>query len=164
MPLIESRTLTYITRIVQKIYPSWINKARKFRSTLPVPGTMAIPSAPPTPWPWQSPCELPCLRRNPLRVKRWRSQSPSTVSRVTGCASMADHKPRSTASRQCLRENAPGEIRTHGPRIRNPVLYPTELRGHKEYQLLTVIFFSFRVKLCLTVPRNFCSAILNESF
>jgi hypothetical protein len=23
----------------------------------------------------------------------------------------------------------PGEIRTHGPRIRNPVLYPAELRG-----------------------------------
>ena len=23
----------------------------------------------------------------------------------------------------------PGEIRTHDPRIRNPVLYPTELRG-----------------------------------
>ena len=34
--------------------------------------------------------------------------------------------------------NAPGEIRTHGPRIRNPVLYPTELRGHKSprYRLL----------------------------
>jgi hypothetical protein len=27
--------------------------------------------------------------------------------------------------------NAPGAIRTHGPRIRNPVLYPPELRGHK---------------------------------
>jgi hypothetical protein len=26
--------------------------------------------------------------------------------------------------------NAPGAIRTHGPRIRNPVLYPPELRGH----------------------------------
>ena len=25
--------------------------------------------------------------------------------------------------------NAPGGIRTHGPRIRNPVLYPSELRG-----------------------------------
>jgi hypothetical protein len=24
----------------------------------------------------------------------------------------------------------PGGIRTHGPRIRNPVLYPAELRGH----------------------------------
>jgi Phage integrase family len=31
---------------------------------------------------------------------------------------------------KCDLENAPGEIRTHGPRIRNPVLYPTELRGH----------------------------------
>ena len=29
-------------------------------------------------------------------------------------------------------EFAPGETRTHGPRIRNPVLYPPELRGHKE--------------------------------
>jgi hypothetical protein len=27
--------------------------------------------------------------------------------------------------------NAPGEIRTHDPRIRNPVLYPPELRGLK---------------------------------
>lgn len=26
-------------------------------------------------------------------------------------------------------KNAPGAIRTHGPRIRNPVLYPPELRG-----------------------------------
>jgi hypothetical protein len=23
-----------------------------------------------------------------------------------------------------------GEVRTHDPRIRNPMLYPTELRGH----------------------------------
>jgi hypothetical protein len=60
--------------------------------------------------------------------------------------------------------NAPGEIRTHGPRIRNPVLYPPELRGHKEYQLVTIIFFSLRVKLCLTVPKNFRSAIFNEPF
>jgi hypothetical protein len=35
------------------------------------------------------------------------------------------------------KENAPGEIRTHGPRIRNPVLYPTELRGHK-YQIIPI--------------------------
>jgi hypothetical protein len=33
--------------------------------------------------------------------------------------------------------SAPGEIRTHGPRIRNPVLYPTELRGHMRFQQLT---------------------------
>jgi hypothetical protein len=51
-----------------------------------------------------------------------------------------------------LKKSAPGEIRTHGPRIRNPVLYPTELRGRIEYQLVTVIFFSFRVKLCQSVP------------
>lgn len=25
----------------------------------------------------------------------------------------------------------PGEIRTHGPQIRNLVLYPAELRGHQ---------------------------------
>jgi hypothetical protein len=31
----------------------------------------------------------------------------------------------------CAVVNAPGAIRTHGPRIRNPVLYPPELRGHK---------------------------------
>ncbi len=34
--------------------------------------------------------------------------------------------------------NAPGGTRTHGPRIRNPVLYPTELRGR------TVLFYSVR--------------------
>ena len=45
------------------------------------------------------------------------------------------------------KQNAPGGIRTHGLRIRNPALYPTELRGLKKYQLLTVTFFSFRVKL-----------------
>jgi hypothetical protein len=27
--------------------------------------------------------------------------------------------------------NAPGGIRTHGLRIRNPALYPTELQGRK---------------------------------
>jgi hypothetical protein len=32
--------------------------------------------------------------------------------------------------------NAPGGIRTHGLRIRNPALYPSELRGH------SLIFFS----------------------
>ena len=31
--------------------------------------------------------------------------------------------------------NAPGAIRTHGPRIRNPVLYPPELRGHTKRYL-----------------------------
>ena len=32
---------------------------------------------------------------------------------------------------QCQAKNGvPGEIRTHGPQIRNLVLYPTELRGH----------------------------------
>ena len=50
-----------------------------------------------------------------------------------------------------LISNAPGEIRTHGLRIRNPALYPPELRGHKQNQLLTIIFFfSLCVKLCLT--------------
>jgi hypothetical protein len=28
------------------------------------------------------------------------------------------------------RFGVPGGIRTHGPRIRNPVLYPAELRRH----------------------------------
>ena len=35
--------------------------------------------------------------------------------------------------------NAPGGIRTHGPRIRNPVLYPSELRGRKD-----LIFYAVR--------------------
>ena len=51
--------------------------------------------------------------------------------------------------------NAPGGIRTHGLRIRNPALYPPELRGLKKYQLLTVIFFSSFVKLCQIVPAGF---------
>jgi hypothetical protein len=30
---------------------------------------------------------------------------------------------------RCFCRGVPGEIRTHDPRIRNPVLYPAELRG-----------------------------------
>jgi|GraSoiStandDraft_16_1057320.scaffolds.fasta_scaffold126518_3 hypothetical protein len=50
-------------------------------------------------------------------------------------------------------ENAPGEIRTHGPRIRNPVLYPPELRGHNEDQLATLYFFSC-VSICAKLGLN----------
>jgi hypothetical protein len=35
----------------------------------------------------------------------------------------------STTMQPCDFPNAPGAIRTHDPRIRNPVLYPPELRG-----------------------------------
>ena len=35
-----------------------------------------------------------------------------------------------------IRENAPGRIRTCDRRIRNPVLYPAELRAHKSLRLL----------------------------
>jgi hypothetical protein len=28
-------------------------------------------------------------------------------------------------------DGVPGQIRTAGPRIRNPVLYPSELQGHR---------------------------------
>ncbi len=31
--------------------------------------------------------------------------------------------------RPCAVNSAPGAIRTHDPRIRNPMLYPAELRG-----------------------------------
>ena len=62
--------------------------------------------------------------------------------------------------------NAPGEIRTHGPRIRNPVLYPTELRGHM-YQIIPInsslhkknqapfgdAFAAFSSKVSLKCPR-----------
>jgi hypothetical protein len=61
----------------------------------------------------------------------------------------------SAAAFNSLKMNAPGETRTHDPRIRNPVLYPTELRGLKKYQLLTVICFSFCVNLCQLVPNRF---------
>lgn len=33
------------------------------------------------------------------------------------------------------------------------MLYPPELRGHKKVQLVTVIFFSLRVKLCQAGPK-----------
>ena len=62
---------------------------------------------------------------------------------------------------------APGVTRTRGPRIRNPVLYPPELRGHKINQLLTVKFFLSRVKLCQLVPMRLAPAslrILNQPF
>ncbi len=35
------------------------------------------------------------------------------------------------------RNGAPGGIRTHGPRIRNPVLYPTELRAPRRGYRMT---------------------------
>ena len=41
-----------------------------------------------------------------------------------------------------LRGSAPGEIRTHGPRIRNPVLYPPELRGQTNGLFAMVALFS----------------------
>ena len=40
-------------------------------------------------------------------------------------------------------ENAPGAIRTHGPRIRNPVLYPPELRGHIGFRTDAGVLLSF---------------------
>ena len=42
---------------------------------------------------------------------------------------------------------APGVTRTRGPRIRNPVLYPPELRGQKGISA-TRLFFPSPVKLC----------------
>ena len=48
--------------------------------------------------------------------------------------------------------NAPDAIRTRDLRIRNPALYPPELRGREEYQLVTVIFFFSCVNLCIFVP------------
>ena len=60
--------------------------------------------------------------------------------------------------------NAPGGIRTHGLRIRNPALYPTELQGPIKYQLVTIPFFSIRAKLCPFVPKNFESAFLDRSW
>ena len=32
--------------------------------------------------------------------------------------------------RKCVKDNTPDAIRTRDPRIRNPVLYPSELPGH----------------------------------
>jgi hypothetical protein len=38
-------------------------------------------------------------------------------------------RPERAADVAARKSGVPGEIRTHDPRIRNPVLYPTELRG-----------------------------------
>ena len=34
-----------------------------------------------------------------------------------------------------LKSGAPGAIRTRDPRLRRPILYPTELRVHKKFSL-----------------------------
>ena len=52
---------------------------------------------------------------------------------------------------------APGVTRTRGPRIRNPVLYPPELRGQKGISA-TRLFFPSPVKLCPFVSKSFESA------
>jgi hypothetical protein len=41
---------------------------------------------------------------------------------------------------------APCGIRTHGPRIRNPVLYPSELRGRGGFYEILVLSWSFLAK------------------
>ena len=52
-----------------------------------------------------------------------------------------------------MKLNAPGVTRTRGPRIRNPVLYPPELRGHTVKSISYRAFASestFRVNTLLT--------------
>ena len=44
------------------------------------------------------------------------------------------------------------------------MLYPPELRGHKEYQLVTQLFSPSGVKLCLLVPLNPTTKRLELSF
>ena len=46
-------------------------------------------------------------------------------------------KRRIPSAAKSLRNSAPGAIRTHDPRIRNPVLYPPELRGLTDFRALT---------------------------
>ncbi len=48
----------------------------------------------------------------------------------TGSKMVANSEMKRVEDSKSLISIAPGEIRTHDPRIRNPVLYPTELRGH----------------------------------
>ena len=47
-------------------------------------------------------------------------------------------------------ENAPGVTRTRGPRIRNPVLYPPELRGHN----VKIYHNSVSLQYCPQFPRQ----------
>ena len=44
------------------------------------------------------------------------------------------------------------------------MLYPPELRGRMEYQLVTKLFFFSCVKSCLTVPVKFPAAFLNPRY
>jgi hypothetical protein len=59
-------------------------------------------------------------------------------------------------ARKCGRIlNAPGEIRTHGLRIRNPALYPPELRGHiGEIRIEIQEFRATALPFFLTHPRS----------
>ena len=54
-----------------------------------------------------------------------------------------------------LKENAPGAIRTRDPRIRNPVLYPPELRGHPDKSVASAgqsLGATPRLLGCTTMP------------
>src|SRR4026207_109242 len=62
-------------------------------------------------------------------------------------------------------EFAPGVTRTRGPRIRNPVLYPPELRGHSGFSTTYDALPSLTRCPCSTCVANFyqlaplCAAI-----
>ena len=46
-------------------------------------------------------------------------------------------KNKGGSNRRRRNVGAPCGIRTHGPRIRNPVLYPSELRGRPDSEKVT---------------------------
>jgi hypothetical protein len=57
-----------------------------------------------------------------------------------------------------LKKSAPGEIRTHGPRIRNPVLYPTELRGRYGQFLPLCLLFCYHLNKPYASNNSHCAS------
>jgi hypothetical protein len=56
-------------------------------------------------------------------------------------------------ARKCGRIlNAPGEIRTHGLRIRNPALYPPELRGQMGFSACKLTGSALKAFFLLVIP------------
>ena len=58
---------------------------------------------------------------------------------------MAVNAIKRPSSSEGLNSGTPGAIRTHDTRIRNPLLYPTELRGHMYMEMGLLTLFTVRV-------------------
>lgn len=75
---------------------------------------------------------LPCAVSQSRAICSRESQPAEAQSVALGVSPAQSALPgvgRPIGERVCGRSGVPGEIRTHGPQIRNLVLYPAELRG-----------------------------------